>query len=37
MPNIRMEDLKRGVTADNRISTWGSYVSNGAGGSCFGK
>ena len=37
MPNIRMEDLKLGVTADSRISTWGSYVSNGAGGSCFGK
>lgn len=37
LPNIRMEDLKRGVTADSRISTWGSYVSNGAGGSCFGK
>lgn len=35
--NIVMEDLKRGVTADSRISTWGSYVSNGAGGSCFGK
>jgi UDPglucose 6-dehydrogenase len=35
--NVRMEDLKRGVTADTRISTWGSYVSNGAGGSCFGK
>ncbi len=35
--NIRMEDLKLGVTADERISTWGSYVSNGAGGSCFGK
>jgi UDPglucose 6-dehydrogenase len=35
--NIRMEDLKLGVTSDNRISTWGSYVSNGAGGSCFGK
>ncbi len=35
--NIRMEDLKIGVTADGRISTWGSYVSNGAGGSCFGK
>jgi UDPglucose 6-dehydrogenase len=35
--NIAMEDLKRGVTADDRISTWGSYVSNGAGGSCFGK
>ncbi len=36
-PNIRMEDLKVGVTSDSRISTWGSYVSNGAGGSCFGK
>jgi UDPglucose 6-dehydrogenase len=35
--NVRMEDLKRGVTADARISSWGSYVSNGAGGSCFGK
>ncbi len=35
--NVNMEDLKRGVTSDNRISTWGSYVSNGAGGSCFGK
>jgi len=35
--NVSMEDLKRGVTADDRISTWGSYVSNGAGGSCFGK
>lgn len=34
---VRMEDLKRGVTADARISKWGSYVSNGAGGSCFGK
>lgn len=37
LPNVRMEDLKLGVTADGRISTWGSYVSNGAGGSCFGK
>ncbi|RMI26263.1 MAG: UDP-glucose/GDP-mannose dehydrogenase family protein [Calditrichaeota bacterium] len=36
-PNVRLEDLRRGVTADDRISTWGSYVSNGAGGSCFGK
>lgn len=35
--NARMEDLKLGVTSDSRISTWGSYVSNGAGGSCFGK
>jgi UDPglucose 6-dehydrogenase len=37
MHNVIMEDLKLGVTADDRISTWGSYVSNGAGGSCFGK
>ncbi len=35
--NINMEKLKMGVTSDGRISTWGSYVSNGAGGSCFGK
>ena len=35
--NVRMEDMKLGVTADGRVSTWGSYVSNGAGGSCFGK
>lgn len=37
IPNIKIEDLRRGVTSDDRISTWGSYVSNGAGGSCFGK
>lgn len=37
MDNVLMEDLKLGVTSDARISTWGSYVSNGAGGSCFGK
>lgn len=36
-PNLVMEHLRRGVTSDRRISTWGSYVSNGAGGSCFGK
>lgn len=35
--NIRMEDLRSGVTSDGRISTWGSYVSNGAGGSCLDK
>ena len=35
--NIDMSQLKQGVTADDRISTWGSFVSNGAGGSCFGK
>lgn len=36
-PNIKIDDLRLGVTADDRISTWGSFVSNGAGGSCFGK
>ncbi|MDP8219554.1 MAG: nucleotide sugar dehydrogenase [Candidatus Theseobacter exili] len=35
--NVLIGDLRIGVTSDNRISTWGSYVSNGAGGSCFGK
>jgi len=34
---IDIDDLRLGVTADGRISTWGSFVSNGAGGSCFGK
>ena len=37
IPNVRIDDLRLGVTADKRISTWGSFVSNGAGGSCFGK
>jgi UDPglucose 6-dehydrogenase len=37
LENVDMDDLKQGVTADERISTWGSYVSNGAGGSCLGK
>lgn len=35
--NVLIDDLRLGVTADDRISTWGSFVSNGAGGSCFGK
>jgi UDPglucose 6-dehydrogenase len=35
--NIKIDDLRLGVTSDDRISTWGSFVSNGAGGSCFGK
>lgn len=35
--NLKMDDLRRGVTADERLSTWGSYMSNGAGGSCLGK
>jgi UDPglucose 6-dehydrogenase len=37
MSNVNIDDLRHGVTADDRISTWGSFVSNGAGGSCFGK
>jgi len=37
IPGINIDDLRLGVTADDRISTWGSFVSNGAGGSCFGK
>ena len=37
IPNINIDDLRLGVTSDERISTWGSFVSNGAGGSCFGK
>lgn len=36
-PNVDIEALRKGVTADSRINIWGSYVSNGAGGSCFGK
>jgi UDPglucose 6-dehydrogenase len=34
---VDIDALRLGVTADERISTWGSLVSNGAGGSCFGK
>ncbi len=37
IPNVNIDDLRLGVTSDDRISTWGSFVSNGAGGSCFGK
>ena len=37
MSNVNIDDLRLGVTSDDRISTWGSFVSNGAGGSCFGK
>lgn len=36
-PNVDIDAVRRGVTADSRINIWGSYVSNGAGGSCFGK
>jgi UDPglucose 6-dehydrogenase len=36
-PNVDMDDLRAGVTADERISAWGAQVGIGAGGSCFGK
>jgi UDPglucose 6-dehydrogenase len=35
--NVRMDDLRSGVTSDERISGWGTQVGIGAGGSCFGK
>ncbi len=37
IPGLDIDALRVGVTSDDRISTWGSLVSNGAGGSCFGK
>ncbi|MCK6650485.1 MAG: nucleotide sugar dehydrogenase, partial [Bacteroidia bacterium] len=36
-PQINFEVLRKGVLADSRIAKWGSYVSAGAGGSCFKK
>lgn len=36
-PNVSMDDLRAGVTSDERISEWGAQVGIGAGGSCFGK
>ena len=35
--DVRMDDLRSGVTSDERISGWGTQVGIGAGGSCFGK
>jgi UDPglucose 6-dehydrogenase len=35
--NVSMDDLRAGVTSDERISGWGAQVGIGAGGSCFGK
>jgi UDPglucose 6-dehydrogenase len=35
--DVRMDDLRAGVTSDERISGWGTQVGIGAGGSCFGK
>ena len=36
-PKVRFEDLKKGALADTRIAKWGSFVTAGAGGSCFKK
>jgi UDPglucose 6-dehydrogenase len=36
-PNVDMDDLRAGVTGDERISAWGAQIGIGAGGSCFGK
>lgn len=35
--DVRMDDLRSGVTSDERISGWGTRVGIGASGSCFGK
>jgi UDPglucose 6-dehydrogenase len=35
--NVMVVDLIRGVITDSRINPWGSYIGNGAGGSCFSK
>ena len=36
-PKVNFEKLRSGILADPRIAKWGSYVSAGAGGSCFKK
>ncbi len=36
-PGADFDALKRGVLGDRRISSWGSYIGSGAGGSCLGK
>jgi UDPglucose 6-dehydrogenase len=36
-PAVNFEVLRKGVLGDPRIAKWGSYVSAGAGGSCFKK
>lgn len=35
--SVEFDAMKRGILADKRIASWGSYVSAGAGGSCFKK
>jgi len=36
-PEVDFDMMKKGILADGRIAKWGSYVSAGAGGSCFKK
>ena len=35
--DVDFDIMKKGILADERIAKWGSYVSAGAGGSCFKK
>jgi len=36
-PEVNFEVMRKGILADSRVAKWGSYVSAGAGGSCFKK
>jgi UDPglucose 6-dehydrogenase len=36
-PEVDFDVMKKGILVDSRIAKWGSYVSAGAGGSCFKK
>jgi len=36
-PEADFDVMKKGIIADKRIAEWGSYLSAGAGGSCFRK
>jgi UDPglucose 6-dehydrogenase len=35
--DVDFDTLRKGIIADDRIAKWGSYISAGAGGSCFKK
>jgi len=36
-PEVNFDIVKKGMLADSRIASWGSFISAGAGGSCFKK
>jgi UDPglucose 6-dehydrogenase len=36
-PEVNFDIVKKGALADSRIASWGSFISAGAGGSCFKK